>query len=76
MEDAGCDLELALLWAVAAKNSLKNVHGFRPNQIVFGGKLNFPTALNSKLPAFEGKSSSEDQNLWECSLLYWRYCIL
>ena len=59
MEDAGCDLELALSWAVAAKNSLKNVNGFSPNQLVFRGNPNYPTALNSKLPALEGKSSSE-----------------
>ena len=59
MEDAGCDLELALSWAVAAKNSLKNVNGFSPNQLVFRGNPNYPIAFNSKLPALEGKSSSE-----------------
>ena len=47
MEDTGCDLELVLSWAVAAKNSLENVNGFNPNQLVFGGNLNYPTALNS-----------------------------
>ena len=47
MEDAGCDLELVLSWAVAAKNSLKNVNGFSPNQLVLGENPNFPTALNS-----------------------------
>ena len=26
-----CDLELALSWATAAKNSLKNINGFSPN---------------------------------------------
>ena len=31
IEDAGCELELALSWAVAAKNSLKNVNGFSSN---------------------------------------------
>ena len=30
-EDAGCELELALSWAVASKNSLKNVNSFSPN---------------------------------------------
>ena len=59
MEDAGCDLELTLSWAVAAKNSLKNVIGFSPNQLVFGEKPNYPTDLNSKLLTLEGKSSSE-----------------
>ena len=36
MEDIKCDLELAVLWAVIAKISLKNGHGFSPNQLVFG----------------------------------------
>ena len=31
MEDAGCDLELTLSWAVAAKNSLKIVNSFSSN---------------------------------------------
>ena len=31
MEDIKCDLQLAVSWAVSAKNSLKNVHGFSPN---------------------------------------------
>ena len=55
MEDAGCGLELTLSWAMSAKNSLKNVNGFSPNQLVLGENPNFPTALNSKLPALEGK---------------------
>ena len=59
MEDAGCDLEFALSWAVAAKDSLKNINGFSLNQLVFRGNPNFPTALNCKLPALEGKSSTE-----------------
>ena len=46
MEDAGCDLELALSWAVAAKNPLKNITDFSPNQLVFGGNPNYPVALN------------------------------
>ena len=59
MEDDGCDLELTLSWAVAAKNSLTNVNGFSPNQFVFGGNQNFPAALNSKLRTLEKKSSIE-----------------
>ena len=35
MEDAGCGLELTLSWAMSAKNSLKNVNCFSPNQLVF-----------------------------------------
>ena len=36
MKDAGCDLELALSWEVATKNSHKNVNVFSPNELVFG----------------------------------------
>ena len=36
MEDIKCDLQLAVLWVVSAKNLFKNVHGFSPNQPVFG----------------------------------------
>ena len=35
MEDTGCGLELTLSWAMSAKNSLKNVNCFSPNQLVF-----------------------------------------
>ena len=49
MEDAGCDLELALSWAGAAKNSLKKwMTLFQTN--LFSGEA----SLNSKLPALEG----------------------
>ena len=59
MEDAGCNLELALSWAVAGKNSLKNVNDFSQNQFVSGRNPNYPNALKSKLPTLEGKSSSD-----------------
>ena len=35
-------LETGFAWAIAAKNSLKNVYGFSPNQLVFGKKLELP----------------------------------
>ena len=59
MEDTKCSLEVAVAWSVAAKNALKNVHGFSPNQLVFGRNPNIPTVLNSKPPALEGTTSSE-----------------
>ena len=34
--DSQCDLELAVHWGIAAKNSLMNVYGFSPNELVFG----------------------------------------
>ena len=34
IEDSHCSLEVALAWAINAKNSLANVHGFSPYQLV------------------------------------------
>ena len=31
-------LETGVAWAIATKNSLKNVYGFSPNQLIFGKK--------------------------------------
>ncbi|GAB1610627.1 hypothetical protein Ahia01_001349000 [Argonauta hians] len=59
MEDTNCSLEIAVAWSVSAKNALKNVHGFSPNQLVFGRNPNIPTVLNSKPPALEGVTSSK-----------------
>ena len=35
-------LETGVAWTIAAKNSLKNVYRFSPNQLVFGKKLQLP----------------------------------
>ena len=35
-EESGSDLQIALQWVINAKNSLSNVHGFSPYQLVFG----------------------------------------
>ena len=59
MRDVDCELRVALAWAVSAKNALHNVHGFSPNQLVFGKNPNFPSVLTDKLPALEGKTASE-----------------
>ena len=52
-------LETGVAWAIAAKNSLKNVWGFSPNQLVFGKKPNFPNVESNKLPALEGVACSK-----------------
>ena len=59
MSDIRCSLEVALSWAVSAKNSLQNFHGFSPNQLVFGRNPNYPSILHDKLPALEGVTNSE-----------------
>jgi len=36
VEDVGCSVKIALCWAVNAKNSMSNVYGFSPQQLVLG----------------------------------------
>ncbi len=59
IEEQNCSLELALAWAVNAKNSLSNVYGYSPYQLVFGKNPNIPGALTDKLPALESVTSSQ-----------------
>ena len=58
-EDIHCSVEVALCWAINAKNSLQNIYGFSPYQLVFGKNPNLPSVLNNKLPALEGVSKSQ-----------------
>ena len=57
--DSKCNLDTSVAWAVSAKNSLRNVNGFSPNQLVFGRNPNFPNVFDNKLPALECSTSSE-----------------
>ena len=41
------------VWCVNAKNSLQNVHGFSPYQLVFGQNPVLPRPLNNRPPALE-----------------------
>ena len=52
LED-GHSLENAVCWATSAKNTLASVHGYSPNQLVFGRNPNLPNILDNKLPALE-----------------------
>ena len=52
-------IDVIVAWAVSAKNALHNCYDFSPNQIVFGKNLNYPSILVDKVPALEGKTSSE-----------------
>ena len=52
-------LETGLASAIAAKNSMKNVYGFSPNQLVFGKYPNFPNIRSNKLPVLEGATWSK-----------------
>ena len=55
----GMDFETSLCWALAAKNSMVNTHGFSPYQLVFGKNPNFPSTLTDELPALEGITRSK-----------------
>ena len=54
-----CDWNIALSWALMAKNSLSNVHGYSAYQLVFGRNPNLPSVLVDKVPALEGKTTSQ-----------------
>ena len=53
MEDTNCSLDIAVSWAVSAKNTLSNVNGYSPHQLVFGENPRLPSILHDKLPALE-----------------------
>lgn len=53
-----CDWETALNWGLMAKNSLHNVHGFSPYQLVYGRNPNLPSVLTNRPPALEGTTMS------------------
>ena len=55
--DNDCAFNVALCWALAAKNSLTNVYGFSPNQLVFGKNIELPAAHHDKLPTQNVPSS-------------------
>ena len=52
-EDPNMQLEVALAWAVNAKNSMQNHLGFSPIQLVVGCNPNLPSAITNNLPAQE-----------------------
>ena len=58
-DDSSCSLELAIPWAISAKNGLTNVYGFSPNQLVFGRNVKLPDVHSDKLPA-QNRSHSSD----------------
>ena len=58
-EDPGLTLDVALAWAVNAKNTMQNHLGFSPMQLVVGNNPNLPSVMNNKLPAQEDCPMSE-----------------
>ena len=53
MAENGCGLDIAVCWAINAKNSLQNVHGYSPFQLVFGQNPRLPSILYDKPPALD-----------------------
>ena len=56
--DNNCNWDNALSWALMAKNSMVNMNGFSPYQLVFGRNPNLPSVLHDKPPALEGVTTS------------------
>ena len=59
LDDTQCDIELALAWAISARNALSNKAGFSPNQLVFSFNPAIPDIFHSEPPALEPVTSSE-----------------
>ena len=56
-----CSMDIAIASAVSSKNASVNVHGYSPNQLVFGYNPNFPSVLTNKLPAMESESKTSSE---------------
>ena len=52
-QDPSLSAQVALTWALVAKNSLENVSGFSPFQIVFGAAPSLPSVYTSGPPGYE-----------------------
>lgn len=60
-EDANCSTDIALCWAVNAKNNMSNAYGFSPQQLVFG-YTSAPPGLDDtkiKLSQLDNETSSK-----------------
>ena len=55
----GCGLDIAICWAINAKNSLQNVHGYSPFQLVFGQNPHLPNVLYDKPPALDDVTTTK-----------------
>ena len=45
MEGAACSLDFTIVWSSSSKNSLHNVNGYSPNQLVFEQSSNMHSVL-------------------------------
>ena len=60
MDDTGCNVDTAIAWAMNAKNSLGNNHGFSSYQLVIGRNPEVPDILSyNNLPALNSYTASQ-----------------
>ena len=59
LDDEKCDIQMALAWAVSARNAYDNNSGYSPNQLVFGFNPAIPNIYNSDIPGLEEVTASE-----------------
>ena len=59
LKDEKCELEIALAWAIRAKNACQNHVGHSPNELVFGFNINTPSVLVDHLPELEAPTTIE-----------------
>lgn len=57
--DVQCTWEVALSWALSAKNSLQMSGGYSPYQLVMGKNPSLPNIIDNSLPAMEETSASK-----------------
>ena len=60
IEDTNSGVQIALAWAIAARNTFLNKSGFSPNQLVFGFNPHFPNIYDSTLPASSLENASNE----------------
>lgn len=52
-------IDVLLIWACMAKNTMYDHYGFRPNQLVLGMNPRLPNVLTEGSPEMEGRKHSE-----------------
>ena len=58
-EDKNVSIEKAWQWVINLKNSLTNVHGFSPYQLVFSFNRKLPNIFMNRPPAIEEPTISK-----------------
>ena len=58
-DDPEMPLNIALAWAINAKNNLQMWNGFSCYQLVFGQNPNIPNVMTDKPPALHGTTISQ-----------------